>query len=149
MRSTRLNDWNWLHTAALSALLTATPLVACSSDAQSGLSQSADELKGGTPANGKDKLDKGKHLGQAGAADDDSDAGPHEQGNGNARGQAGSDAHGNGQGQGRAGREAHGNGQGQDQAGRKAHGNGAAGADDQDDAQDEDDNADETDESKS
>jgi hypothetical protein len=50
---------------------------ACTSDVDQGsVSESGDELKGGIPANGKVKSNKGKHLGQAGSVSvDDDDAG--------------------------------------------------------------------------
>jgi hypothetical protein len=55
---------------SLTFAITAGPLVACSSTTHTDgadLDQSAGDLKGGIPANGKDKSDKGKHTGRAGA----------------------------------------------------------------------------------
>jgi len=67
------------------ALCLAAPACTSSVDPDS-VSESGDELKGGIPANGKEKSNKGKHNGQASSVSMDDDAGVPGVGKGKGRG---------------------------------------------------------------
>ena len=72
---------SWKHVIVLGGALQLLPMAACSFSSAPDASQTADTLKGGTPANGTGKDNPGKHMGQAGAepgrAHDDRDGGAH------------------------------------------------------------------------
>jgi hypothetical protein len=127
---------SWARSVGLGLSLgLATALVGCAADGggTDGVSQSADELKGGIPANGKEKSNKGKRagMGAAGAIATTDDAGAVDE----------EPTKGNGKGQGKDKADKV-KGQGKDKAGKGKPTTGAAGAaaedeDDEDPAVDE------------
>ena len=142
---------SWLRALTFGAALCALPMAACAGNGATDVAQSADTLKGGVAAGGKDKdkTNSGKHMGAAGSRGSemdehgrDRDAGAQDEpksGQGKGQGAAGDKGN---QGQGHAGAgagndETHGK-SGQAHAGSHAQGPKAGhGADDMDDDADE------------
>jgi hypothetical protein len=119
---------SWARSVGLGLSLgVATALVGCAAEGgdSDGVSQSADELKGGIPANGKEKSNKGKHVGMgaAGSIGTADDAGTVDE--------EPTKGHGKGQGQDKADKV---KGQGKDKAGKGKPTTGAAGAAAEDEA---------------
>lgn len=127
---------SWARSAGLGLSLgVATALVGCAAEGgdTDGVTQTGDELKGGIPANGKEKSNKGKHVGMgaAGSIGAVDDAGTVDE----------EPAKGNGQGKDKAdkvkGQDKADKGQGKDKADKGKPATDAAGAD-AEDAEDED-----------